>query len=176
MVLNLKKFLQSFLLLALFTFILGGIYPLSIYITDKLIIKKITRNNDVRNNDKVIGTYLLGQTFTDPKYFWGRLESTDQSKRIERYNQFQNKHALPYIFSVTEFPPDFVTSSASGLDPHISYKSAMIQVDRVSRETGRYRGIIEHYILLSTEPRQFGVLGQPRINVVKLNLLIHGNQ
>lgn len=170
-----KKATQAFLLLSIFTFILGGIYPFSIYFINQYIFKK--KNYPLLvHNKQVMGSLLLGQTFTEPKYFWGRPSADQQKNRIEQYNQFQHKHSLPYIFSPEDFPSDFIFSSASGIDPHISYASAMIQVDRVSRETGRYSGILENYILLSTEKRQFGFMGHPRVNVVKLNLLIYANR
>ncbi len=174
MALMFKNMIQAFLLLSVFTLILGGLYPFSIYLVDHYVFGK--NKNKLVLNDKVMGSMLLGQTFTEPKYFWGRPLADQKQQRIEQYNQFQNKHALPYIFAPTDFPADFITASASGLDPHISYESAMIQIDRVSRETGRYRGILENYILLSTEKRQFGFMGQPRVNVVKLNLLIYANE
>lgn len=157
--LNLKKIGQSFSVLIVMSVVLGGIYPLGIYIASQTFKRPV----------------LLGQDFTDPKFFWGRLISAEEKKnRIERYNTFQSKHNLPNIFSESEFPLDFISNSASGLDPHISLQSAKIQIDRVSRETGRYRALLEDYIALSTEERGFGFLGQVRVNVVKLNLLIHG--
>lgn len=173
MVLKIKKFIQAFLLLTMFSSILGGIYPFSIYIFDKYIFHRNQQYNLIEYQKNIIGSPLLGQNFTEAKYFWGRPTLEQQTKRIDEYNFFQKKHGLPYIFSPSDFPADFIYASASGLDPHISVESAMIQLDRVSRETGRYRGILEDYIHLSTERRQFGFMGQPRVNVVKLNLLIY---
>lgn len=175
MVLKIKKLVQAFLLLTIFTVFLGGFYPGSIYLFDKYIFHKNQMYNLIVHKKNIIGSPLLGQNFTDPKYFWGRPTIDQQAKRIDEFNALQKKHGLPYIFSPSDFPADFIYASASGLDPHISVESAMIQLDRVSRETSRYRGILENYITLSTEPRQFGFMGQPRVNVVKLNLLLTEN-
>ena len=173
MVLKIKKLIQAFLLLTVFSIILGGIYPGSIFIFDKYIMHKNQKYNLIEYQKNIIGSFLLGQNFTEAKYFWGRPTVEQQKTRIEQYNRLQQKHGLPYIFSPSDFPGDFIYASASGVDPHISVEAAMIQLDRVSRETGRYRGILEDYIALSTERRQFGFMGQPRVNVVKLNLFIH---
>ncbi len=175
MALKIKKLLQAFLLMTMFTVMLGGIYPFGIYIFDKYLMHKNQKYNLVEYQKNVVGSSVLGQNFTEAKYFWGRPTKEQQAKRIDEYNLLQKKHGLPYIFSPSDFPADFISPSASGLDPHISVESAMIQLDRVSRETGRYRGILEDYIHLSTEGRQFGFMGQPRVNVVKLNLLIYSN-
>ena len=173
MVLKIKKLIQAFLLLTMFSVILGGIYPCSIYVFDKYIFHRNQQYNLIEYQNKIVGSFVLGQNFTEAKYFWGRPTIEEQVKRIDEYNLLQKKHGLPYIFSHSDFPADFIYASASGLDPHVSVESAMIQLDRVSRETGRYRGILEDYIALSTERRQFGFMGQSRVNVVKLNLLIH---
>lgn len=173
MVLKVKKLIQAFLLLTVFSLILGGVYPGSIFIFDKYIMHKNQKYNLIEYQKKIVGSFLLGQNFTEAKYFWGRPTIEQQKTRIDDYNRSQKQHGLPSILSSTDFPADFIYASASGLDPHISVESAMIQLDRVSRETGRYRGILEDYITLSTERRQFGFMGQPRVNVVKLNLFIH---
>lgn len=172
----LKKIAQSFLLLSIFTVILGGLYPFSIYIINQHFFAKKANNSLLFYQEKVIGSTLIGQTFSSPMYFWGRPSVADQKNRIEQYNQYQKKHGLRSILSPAEFPPDFITTSASGVDPHISYESALIQLERVSRETGRYQGIIENFIDLSVEPRQYFFIGHPRVNVVKLNYLIYTNK
>jgi K+-transporting ATPase ATPase C chain len=176
MVLNFKRSIQGFLLLAILTFILGGFYPFTIYVVNQYFFPKQANNSLLLSQSKIVGSNLLGQSFSDSKYFWGRPLPGEQHLRIEKFNQLQNKHGLPSIFSPADFPPDFISSSASGVDPHISYESAMIQLDRVSRETGRYRGILENYIVSSIEPRQYFFMGQPRVNVAKLNLFIYESQ
>jgi K+-transporting ATPase ATPase C chain len=176
MAINLKRILQGGVLLSTMTLILGGVYPFSIYVINQYFFSKQANNSLMLIQNKIMGSVLLGQSFSDPKYFWGRPQAGEQRLRIEKYNQLQNKNGLPSIFSIADFPPDFISASGSGVDPHISYQSAMIQLDRVTRETGRYRGILENYILLSMEPRQYFFMGKSRVNVVKLNLLIYENQ
>jgi K+-transporting ATPase ATPase C chain len=143
----------------------------------------------IKQNGESIGSELIGQPFSDPKYFWGRLSATASSpynaaassgsnygplnpalteaiqKRIDALKAVDPGNAQP-------IPVDLVTSSASGLDPDISIAAALYQVPRVAR----YRGLTEQQVhsLVDrfTEGRQFGILGEPRVNVLKLNLAL----
>ena len=166
MVLALKKYIQGFLLLGVFTLLLGFVYPFSIYLINQFCFKNKANNSLFMVQGVVRGSILIGQSFIDPKYFWGRPNSEEKAQRLE-HDKLLNKISIS---------PDWFSVSASDLDPHISYQSVMIQLERVSNQTGRYRGILEDYIALAAEPRQFGFMGQPRINVLKLNLLIYHNQ
>jgi potassium-transporting ATPase KdpC subunit len=136
---------------------------------------------------KVVGSELIGQSFTSPGYFHGRPSAVDydgnasgasnlgpSSKKLidevrQRVDDVRKENNLPADAPV---PADLVTASASGLDPNISVDSAMLQVWRVARERkleeADVRALVQRYI----EPPQFGVLGQQKINVLKLNIAL----
>ncbi len=142
---------------------------------------------------RVVGSELIGQSFSDPKYFWGRPSATlpfaynaaasagsnlgptnpalaeAVRVRIEALHSADPTNDLP-------IPVDLVTASASGLDPHISVAAALYQVPRVARERGlsdeQVRLLVEQY----TEGRQLGFLGEARVNVLRLNLALEGLQ
>jgi K+-transporting ATPase ATPase C chain len=177
--------------LLLFTLITGIIYPLMVTGIAQIIFPWRANGSLIEGDGQVIGSELIGQSFTDPKYFWGRpsattpfpynaaassgsnLGPTNQAfeqavrARIEALQSADPGNASP-------IPVDLVTASASGLDPHISVAAALYQMPRVSRERGlseeQVRILVEQY----TEGRQLGFLGEPRVNVLKLNLALEG--
>jgi len=138
-------------------------------------------------NGKVVGSELIGQSFTSPGYFHGRPSALDyegdesagsnlgptsaklMEKVSQRVEQVRRENGLAADAPV---PADLVLASASGLDPHISVKSAMLQVPRVATARGlpepAVKALVDRYI----EPPQFGVLGQEKVNVLKLNLAL----
>jgi K+-transporting ATPase ATPase C chain len=138
-------------------------------------------------DDKVVGSEFIGQSFTSPKYFHGRPSAVDyagntsggsnygatSAKLMEqvsqRIEQVRRENRLPPDAPV---PADLVLASASGLDPHISVESAMLQVPRVAAERGLPEADVKALIEQHIEPLQFGFLGQERINVLKLNLAL----
>jgi len=153
----------------------------------------------ILKDGKAVGSELIGQSFDDPKYFWGRLSATGTFP----YNAFNADNLTassgsnygplnPALMDAVQaridalkaadpentapIPVDLVTASGSGLDPHISVAAALYQVARVARERGlsedTVRALVEQY----TEGRQFGFLGEPRVNVLKLNLALDGIQ
>jgi len=137
---------------------------------------------------------LIGQPFADPKYFWSRPSATspfaDNSaasgasnlgptnsalteavrQRIEALRAADSGNAAQN--SSAAVPVDLVTASASGLDPHISPAAAQFQLARVARARGRSEGEIAGFVAQATEGRQFGVLGEARVNVLRLNLAL----
>lgn len=143
----------------------------------------------IEENGNTVGSELIGQPFADPKYFWGRLSATSPFPYNAASSSGSNygptnpalREAVQARIDALKavdpdnnepIPVDLVTFSASGLDPHISVAAANYQVPRVAR----YRGLSEEqvYALVSnsTEGRQFGILGEPRVNVLQLNLAL----
>ena len=160
----------------------GIVFPLIVTAFAQLFSGKATGSVIVVDG-KAVGSELIGQPFSDPKYFWSRPSATSPqpyngasssgsnlgptSKALhdavaERLKQFDQKPV----------PVDLVTASASGLDPHISPEAAQFQVSRVARARGLTEDAVNQLVSLHTEGRTFGVLGEPRVNVLKLNLAL----
>ncbi|MCX6005341.1 MAG: potassium-transporting ATPase subunit KdpC [Chloroflexi bacterium] len=175
--------------LVAFTLITGIVYPLIVTGVAQIGFKYQANGSLIIEDGKKLGSELIGQPFSDPKYFWGRLSVTTPypynasastgsnygplNPELEEEVQVRIK-ALKAVDpdNIKPIPVDLVTHSASGLDPHISIASATYQVHRVAL----YRGMSEEkvYALLAryTEGRQFGFLGEPRVNVLMLNLVL----
>jgi K+-transporting ATPase ATPase C chain len=187
MVKQLRPALMVFLLLTVVT---GILYPLLVTGVAQLVFPGRANGSLIPGEKGYVGSALIGQPFDDPKYFWGRLSATPDfpynsassagsnlgpsnpalveavKARIEALQKADpgNKAAVPI---------DLVTSSGSGLDPHLSPASALYQVSRVARERGLPEDRIRRLVEESTEPRQWGFLGEPRVNVLKLNLALN---
>lgn len=184
-----KMFRQAFVLLLLLTAITGLAYPLAVTGIAQLAFPHQANGSLVLHNGKPIGSALIGQQFTDPKYFWGRPSATTP----QPYNGTASggSNLGPSNPALTDavrqriaalraadpgndapVPVDLVTASGSGLDPEISPAAAQYQVDRVARARGmspvEVRALVAHY----TTGRQFGILGEPRVNVLELNLAL----
>jgi len=179
----------TLIFLGLFTVITGIIYPLVVTGITQAFFHHQANGSLIEKDGQSVGSELIGQPFSDPKYFWGRLSATapfpynaDSSSgsnygptnpalreavqaRIDALKAADADNNQP-------IPVDLVTYSASGLDPHISIAAANYQVPRVAR----YRGLSEEqvYALVArfAEGRQFGILGEPRVNVLQLNLAL----
>ena len=177
----------ALVLFALLTAITGLAYPAAVTAIAQLLFPTQTHGSLVSEGDRVVGSALIGQPFTDARYFWGRPSATapfaynaaastgsnqgpsnpalaDAVKsRIEALRSADPGNAAPV-------PVDLVTASGSGLDPHVSPAAAFHQAARVARARGidesRVRALVEQHI----EGRSLGVLGEPRVNVLLLNL------
>jgi K+-transporting ATPase KdpC subunit len=170
----------------LFTVLTGVIYPLTVTGLAQALFRDRANGSLISDNGEVVGSELIGQPFSDPRYFWGRLSATEYDAAASSGSNYGPTNpalleaiqaridALKAVDPDNEepIPVDLVTSSASGLDPDISIAAAQYQVPRVAR----YRGLSEDevYALVDdfTEGRQFGILGEPRVNVLKLNLAL----
>jgi len=172
------------------TIVLCGLYPLAVFGLAQLFFPHQANGSLVRDSQgQVRGSELLGQQFTSDKFFHSRpsaagtgydatasggsnLGPTSQKLRdaiAERVTQYRKENGL----SATEpVPADAVTASGSGLDPHISVRNAEIQANRVAHERNVPREKILQLIASATEGPQLGVLGETRVNVLKLNLLL----
>jgi K+-transporting ATPase ATPase C chain len=182
-------------LLALLTFITGVIYPLVVTGIAQVVFPNQANGSLIIQDGKAVGSELIGQQFDDPKYFWGRLSATGTFA----YNAFNADNLTgssgsnygplnPALLDAVQarvdalqaadpgntapIPVDLVTASASGLDPDISPAAALYQVSRVARERGLSEEQVQQLVERHTEGRQFGFLGEPRVNVLKLNLAL----
>ena len=175
--------------LVLFAVLTGIIYPLVVTGIAQTAFSHQANGSLIVKDGNITGSELIGQPFSDPRYFWGRLSATAPSPYNAAASSGSNYGPLnPELRDAIQaridalkavdpgnnqpIPVDLVTSSASGLDPDISVAAARYQVPRVAR----YRGLTEEqvYSLVNslTEGRQFGILGEPRVNVLKLNLAL----
>ncbi|HDR8433680.1 TPA: K(+)-transporting ATPase subunit C [Bacillus cereus] len=185
-----KQSMLSPIIRITFTFLVlcGLVYPLIVTGIAQAVMKDNADGSLIYNDkNEVIGSKLIGQNFTDPRYFQGRVSSIeykaeasgsnnyapsnpDLAKRVEKsIADWKEKNpAVP----VTEVPIDLVTNSGSGLDPDISPKAASVQVDRISKLTNIPKGKLNQLIKDQTEGAALGLFGEDRVNVLKLNLAL----
>lgn len=172
----------------LFTLLTGLIYPLLVTAAAQALFPKRARGSLIQTNKGLVGSALVGQEFTEPTYFWGRPSVTtppynaassggsnlgplnpDLAKAVQaRVDNLQK--ADPG--NTAPIPIDLVTASASGLDPHISPAAALYQVPRVARARELNEIAVKNLVNNFIERRQLGILGEPRVNVLKLNLAL----
>jgi K+-transporting ATPase ATPase C chain len=173
--------------------ILCGIYPLIIWVFAQGLFPDKANGSLIVKNGKTMGSRLIGQRFTDPKYFHLRPSAAGQgydaassggsnlgpiSKKLvdqtgKRVIHYRTENDLPPDAPV---PADAVTASASGLDPHITVKNALLQAERVAKARGMSAEAVIRKIATHTEGRTFGILGEPRVNALMLNLDLDGGR
>jgi K+-transporting ATPase ATPase C chain len=175
--------------LLIFTVLTGLLYPLVVTGIAQLVFPHQANGSLIIQNGQTVGSTLIGQQFTDPKYFWGRLSATgpypynaaassgsnlgptnpallDEVKaRVAALKAADPTNAQP-------IPVDLVTSSGSGLDPDISVAAALYQLPRVARLRGLSESALRTLVDQYTHGRQLGFLGEPRVNVLQLNLAL----
>jgi K+-transporting ATPase ATPase C chain len=183
--------------LALMTILAGIAYPLLVTGIAQAAFPSQANGSLIVQNGKAVGSRLIGQSFDDPKYFWGRLSATaDSNGKPLAYNASASgasnlgptnsalvdevKTRLEALAAADPdahdlVPVDLVTSSASGLDPDISPAAALYQVHRVAKARGLGEGAVRALVDSHTQGRTLGVLGEPRVNVVELNLALDGS-
>jgi K+-transporting ATPase KdpC subunit len=173
----------------IFTLITGVIYPLVVNGVAQLVFPHQANGSLIVHNGKAVGSGLIGQQFDDPKYFWGRLSATGPFPYNAAASSGSNlgpsnpalldavkarigalKAADPT--NTQSIPVDLVTASGSGLDPNISVAAALYQVPRVARARGMSEAAVITLVNQYIEGRQFGFLGEPRVNVLELNLAL----
>lgn len=186
MVKMLKNALGLFLILTLVT---GVAYPLVVTGVGKALFPTETSGSLLTRDGKAIGSALIGQNFTSPTYFWGRPSATGPMPYNAANSSGSNLGPTnPALLDAVKsriaalkaadpgntqpVPVDLVTASGSGLDPHISVAAADYQVARVARLRGLPVVRVRQLVAQNTEERQLGVLGEPRVNVLKLNLAL----
>ncbi len=184
-----KLLRQSFMLLLVLSVITGVLYPLAATGLAQLVFPHQANGSLVERDGKPVGSSLIGQSFTDPKYFWGRPSATApnpyNASASSGSNQGPTNPALADAVkqriaalraadpgNAAPVPVDLVTASGSGLDPQISPAAAQYQVARVARlrhlDVARVQSLVQRF----TQGRQLGLLGEPRVNVLKLNLAL----
>jgi potassium-transporting ATPase KdpC subunit len=172
----------------LLTVITGVLYPGLVTVAGNLLFADEAQGSIIEQDGKAVGSKLLGQPFTNPRYFWSRPSATSPAyngaastgsnlavtnpkqtdalkERIAALRAADPGNTLPV-------PADLVTASGSGLDPHISPEAAEYQVGRVARARGIDAHVVRALVEAATEGRTFGVLGEPRVNVLQLNLAL----
>ena len=175
-----------FILLSIIT---GLIYPLFVTGISQALFPAQAAGSLIERDGKRVGSRLIGQTFTDPKYFWSRPSATGPYPNNAAASGGSNlgpsnpalKEAVQAriealravdLGNTAPVPVDLVTASASGLDPHISPAAAEYQVARVARARGLPPEAVRTVVARHTEDRQWGVFGEPRVNVLELNLAL----
>jgi K+-transporting ATPase ATPase C chain len=175
--------------LFVFTIITGVIYPLAVTGVAQLLFPAQANGSVMVKNGRPVGSALIGQPFDDPKYFWGRLSATapfpynaaaSSGSNLAQSNPALLDNAKGRIAALRDtdpkaavsVPADLVTASGSGLDPQISPAAAEYQIKRVARFRGLEEAKVRTLVAAHTEGRQFGMLGEPRVNVLKLNLAL----
>lgn len=169
------------------TILTGLVYPLAITgIAQVLFPHQANGSLIVEKNGRLAGSHLIGQPFDDPKYFWGRLSATSpfpynaassSGSNLGPTNQALVDAVKQRVGALREADPgntapvpvDLVTASGSGLDPHISVAAALYQTPRVASVRKLPIEAVQRLVQQHTEGRQFGVLGEPRVNVLELN-------
>ena len=165
------------------------IYPLLVTGIAQVFFNHKANGSLMMKNGQAVGSELIGQSFNDPRYFWSRPSATVPfpynaaassgsnlgpsnpdlaqavQERIAALQAADPQNTLPV-------PVDLVTASASGLDPHISVAAALYQASRVAKARGIDKSQVRDLVSQYTEGRQFFVLGEPRVNVLKLNLAL----
>jgi potassium-transporting ATPase KdpC subunit len=184
-----RQIYPSIMMTLLMTAVFGLIYPLAMTGIAQGIFPRQANGSLIVDRGRVVGSRLIGQPFSDPKYFWGRLSATspypynaasssgsnlgptnqalldEVKQRIDDLHKADPGNTAPV-------PVDLVTSSGSGLDPDISPAAAAYQAARVARVRHLPLESVTRLIRERTEPPQFGVLGEPRVNVLELNRVL----
>ena len=184
-----RELKQSLIVFALLTLVTGVAYPGVVWIFARLAVPSQATGSIVERDGKAVGSRLLGQAFSSPRYFWGRPSATgpfpDNGAVSSGSNQAPTNPSLRGAVKdriatlraadpgkTAAVPVDLVTASGSGLDPEISPAAAEFQVNRVARERGLPPARVRELVAAATEGRTFGLLGEPRVNVLELNLAL----
>ena len=184
-----KLLRNAMMLLLLMTVITGVLYPLAATGLAQLIFPRQANGSLIVKDGKPVGSVLIGQSFTDPKYFWGRPSATTPNAYNASASTGSNlgptnpaltdavKQRIAALRAAdpgntAPVPVDLVTASGSGLDPEISPAAAQYQLARVAKARGLSTSQVQALVNEYTRGRQLGVFGEPRVNVLQLNLAL----
>lgn len=175
-----------------FTILTGILYPGIVTIIAQALFPHQANGSLIRENDQMLGSTLIGQSFVSPKYFWGRVSATSPSPYNAASSSGSNfgptnpalilavqdrVNALKQYDTPTGLIPiDLVTSSASGLDPHISPAAAEYQLKRVAKFRKWSEDKLRAKVVQNTHGPQFWLFGEPRVNVLELNIALERDQ
>jgi len=182
---------RSFLAVAFLAIILCGIYPLVSWFLAQGLFPGRANGSLIERNGVIVGSSLIGQGFSGPAYFHPRPSAAGQGYDGERsggtnlgplskglvhtvHRRIDEYRAENGLAASAPQPADAVTASGSGLDPHISPENARCQAPRVAKARGLPEAVVRARIEACTEGRTLGILGDPRVNVVRLNLMLDG--
>jgi len=185
----LKELKPALLMLVLFTILTGLVYPFVVTGIAQVVFPYRANGSLIQHDGKAVGSELIGQPFSRAKYFWSRPSATApypyNAAASSGSNQGPTNPALTDAVAAriralreadpgntSAVPVDLVTASGSGLDPHISPAAAQYQVNRVARRRGLEASAVQTLVDKYTERRQLGILGEPRVNVLELNLAL----
>jgi K+-transporting ATPase ATPase C chain len=186
-----KELKPAVLLFVVLSAITGLVYPYIVTAIAQSLISRQANGSLIEQNGRAVGSDLIGQPFESPKYFWSRPSATSpypyNASSSSGSNQGPTNPALTDAVAArikglrdadpgntAPVPVDLVTASASGLDPHISPAAAEYQVARVAKARNLDAQKLRALVAAATEGRQFGFLGEPRVNVLRLNLALDG--
>lgn len=178
-------------ILILLTLITGVAYPLAVTGIAQAAFPRQANGSLIVKDGQTVGSELIGQPFDAPKYFWGRLSATGPFPYNAEASSGSNLGPMnPALVEAVQarvkalldadpentwsIPVDLVTASGSGLDPDLSVAAALYQVPRVARARGLSQAQVKALVREYTQARQWGVLGEPRVNVLRLNLALDG--
>lgn len=185
----LKELKPALVMLTALTALTGIVYPLLVTGIAQGLFPNAANGSLIERDGKRVGSALIGQQFSDPKHFWGRPSATGPTPYNAAASSGSNQGPLnPALEEAVKvriaalkaadpsqtaaIPVDLVTASGSGLDPHISQAAAAWQAPRIARLRGLSVETVQGLIAQQTENRQFGVLGEARVNVLPLNLAL----
>lgn len=181
-----KNLITAFLITIVTTILLGLIYPLVVTLLAQVLFKDKANGQLIRRNGETIGSRIIAQPFSSPKYFHPRPSAAGNGydaansggtnyaptnqKLIDRVRA--DAATLHQENPSEPIPVDLLTTSASGLDPDISPAAAEFQIPRVARERGMSESVLRDLVQRHIEQRNLGLLGEPRVNVLELNLAL----
>jgi K+-transporting ATPase ATPase C chain len=180
---------QALLVFVVFSLLCGLVYPLCVTAVSQLLFPWRANGSVLSSQNQIVGSELIGQMFKGPQYFHGRPSATEPAYNAsgstgsnfgpsnakylqEVKNRIEAVRLANDVSSDTPIPADLVLASASGLDPHISVEAAMLQVKRIAKERGLSESALTEIVRRNIEHRFGGIWGQPRVNVLKLNLAL----
>lgn len=187
------QFRPLIVIFAVLAVVTGLVYPAVMTAFGQAVFHRQANGSLVEVNGKVVGSALIGQQFDAPQYFWGRLSATSPmpynaagsgGSNLGPTNPALADEVKGRIAALKAagtdvsqpIPADLVTSSGSGLDPEISPAAAAYQVARVAKARNLNANDVQALVDRYTKGRQFGVLGEPRVNVLELNLALDGKE
>ena len=185
----LRELKPAFLMLIVFTVLTGLVYPFVVTGIGQVLFPRQANGSLIERDGKAVGSELIGQPFSSPKYFWSRPSATSpypynaassSGSNLGPTNPALTDAVAGRVKALRDADPDnkapvpvdLVTTSGSGLDPHISLAAAEYQVNRVARARSLDPAKVRELVAQSTQGRQLGFLGEPRVNVLELNLAL----